>query len=328
VKFPTFPTALIKKILFALLALQCLAAHTQTAPAKGLGGGTNKANSMISTLDHGPCVHKQFSLAFYVFQDSIYPGVHFCCNQALVTPPSIIDTLNRVFAPICVSFKACTTVVIPNYSLNKWSLTSMSNGIIANYHTDETINVYLPESLSDAPGTDAASSTYPPPSLNPLSYKNAIIIGLTGVVFPSGPNAGKILNTAEVAHVFGHFFGLPHTFDEIAASPPASPPPPAGVISQEWATRTSGNCYTHGDGFCDTEADPFPITNSPNMTYYRRPHIDEDCQYKYGLKDGQNNIYYPPVDNYMSVYRCRCRFSQEQYNAMAAFIKNHRLQLH
>lgn len=91
-------------------------------------------------------------------------------------------------------------------------------------------------------------------------------------------------------HEMGHLFGLPHTFDG----------------SGELVRRV--NCYTNGDGFCDTEADPFPAGNTPGA----------HCNFQPGPTDAANDYYTPPLDNYMTYFSpCRCRFTQEQYNFMA-----------
>jgi hypothetical protein len=328
VKFrPLYFSSAQKIWLFTLLIsfFSALAQEPQETRKKGSGAGLN---STVSNLDHGPCLHKNFSLVFYIFKDSTFS---LCCNQINTSIPQTVNALNKIFAPICVSFSACSTVVIPNYSLGEWDYVSMSNGFIANYHTDNTINVYIPEFMSSGVGTDPAASTYPPPNVTATGYKDAIILSRSDIFIPASTSTlGVLTGTAEVAHVFGHFFGLPHTFDEINPGSPANPPPPVNnppINSKEWAKRTNGNCYTHGDGFCDTEADPFPARGNPAPNY-RRPHMDNDCFYIYGLKDGFNDPYFPPVDNYMSNYPCRCRFSQEQYNFMAEFIKNNRLHLH
>lgn len=109
-------------------------------------------------------------------------------------------------------------------------------------------------------------------------------------------------------HLLGHYFGLPHTHDEISPSPPAVPGPPPGIASQEFASQTTTNCSVHGDGFCDTEADP--LGNS-------------------GQQDGQGNYYIPPIDNYMSYYSStRCKFTAMQYYKMAYTMMTKRLYLH
>ncbi len=90
-------------------------------------------------------------------------------------------------------------------------------------------------------------------------------------------------------HEMGHLFGLPHTF----------------VGGTELVRRT--NCYSAGDGFCDTEADCYPAGNN----------VIGHCDFIPGPKDANNDFYTPPLDNYMTYFKsCRCRFTQEQYNFM------------
>lgn len=91
-------------------------------------------------------------------------------------------------------------------------------------------------------------------------------------------------------HQMGHFFGLLDTHDT--------------SFGTELVKRT--NCYLAGDKFCDTDADPYPAGIAPT-----------GCGFQYGPKDANNNYYCPPVDNIMSYWQCRCRFTQEQYNKMA-----------
>lgn len=101
----------------------------------------------------------------------------------------------------------------------------------------------------------------------------------------------SVLVSTTAIHEMGHLFGLPHTF------------PPGG----ELVKRT--NCYTTGDGFCDTDADPYPSgfsLSNPNCTFLPGP------------QDAAGDYYIPPLDNYMTYFKnCRCRFTQEQYNFMA-----------
>lgn len=98
-----------------------------------------------------------------------------------------------------------------------------------------------------------------------------------------------LLGTTPI-HEMGHLFGLPHTWETVGE-----------------LVRRNG-CYTSGDGFCDTEADPYPIgevTGAP-------------CDFQPGPKDANSDYYTPPLDNYMTYFKpCRCRFTQEQYNFMA-----------
>ncbi len=112
-------------------------------------------------------------------------------------------------------------------------------------------------------------------------------------------------NSSEyVFHCLGHFFGLPNTHDEINPNIPAVPGPLPPVLSQEFVDGS--NCALHGDGFCDTEADPG--TNVP--------------------LDGMGNRYMPPKGNYMSHQTGRCRYTLQQYNHMANVMLTTRFYLH
>jgi len=103
-------------------------------------------------------------------------------------------------------------------------------------------------------------------------------------------------------------------------------PPTANVSSPintlEFVDRTTlQNCYDHGDGFCDTEADPYP--SALPACYSNNYHE----LYETGLKDGKGNFTHRG-NNYMSNVKLPCRFSQEQYNYMAYIIMTRRIYLH
>ncbi len=105
----------------------------------------------------------------------------------------------------------------------------------------------------------------------------------------------------------GHFFGLPHTFEGPSPNAP----------STELVNET--NCTTTGDGFCDTEADPYPAGVD----------VTKPCGLNYGPQDANGHYYTPPVDNIMTYYKgCNCRFTQQQYNHMAYIYYTIRNYLH
>jgi hypothetical protein len=124
----------------------------------------------------------------------------------------------------------------------------------------------------------------------------------------------------QLQHVFGLFLGLPHTYSEVNPSQNTSPATPLGVYSKEFVDKS--NCLQHGDGFCDTEADPFP--SGSNL-----PYVSAASCAPIGLKDGKGKFYNPPSENFMSHYTdCRCRYSNEQYYFMVHYIMKKRLYLH
>jgi hypothetical protein len=234
--------------------------------------------NLVSTLKHDTCLNKKFSIVFYVVAE---PSGSWGLSQANLD--TAVARLNRAFAPICVSFMNCSTAVIPNHVYNDWIRPDTEKYIVPNWHTDKTISIYLPSSISGS----VAGYAYYPGGKDVIVIEKLMLTGLTTL------------------HEMGHFMGLPHTHDESFG--PTSPGPPGGVTSYEFVSRT--NCYQHGDGFCDTEADCYPLPN--------------------GTQDGNSEFYIRPIDNIMSYHlSTACRFTQEQYNFMARVIATQRLYLH
>lgn len=247
-------------------------------------------NNMVSVLHHDLCVNKMFSVVFYVIANE---------NGQNNVPPSFINTcinnLNNAFKRICITFTACSTVVIPNHTWNHWTQDTIEGPATASYYTQNTINIYLPDSILGSPSGYALM----PGAADVIVLEKGVLMGITPI------------------HEMGHFFGLPHTFDEIGGS--AIPAPPPGATSSEFVRRDNlANCYFNGDGFCDTDADCYPLNKLPGAL----------CSQEWGAKDGFNEYYTPPVDNYMSYYTCRCRFTQEQLNFMANVALTQRFYLH
>lgn len=239
-----------------------------------------------SLLPHDTCLNKKLSIVFYVFLDSMYnPGVTAANINTCIT------NLNKYFKPICIKFEACSTQYIPEHEYNKWDKPNHEfkiTGNSYNYFTDKTINIYLVDNIVNPAGKNGYA--YMPGGKDLIVMKKSALGSLTPI------------------HEMGHFFGLPHTFADIAGSLPDGP-------SAELVKRT--NCTTNGDGFCDTDADPYPTGSST-----------APCGYSYGPTDAAGNYYVPPVDNIMSYWGCRCRFTQEQYNWMAYMYLTVRNYLH
>jgi hypothetical protein len=252
-----------------------------------------QTQNMVSTLDHDTCLNKKFSIVFYVVMDSLTPP-----TWGGISPSNLadaVDSLNVKFKRLCVGFMNCSTVVIHNYVYNNFQQVPHEMQITSNWYTTQTINIYLVNNIIG--GGNLAAYTYMPGT---PGNKDLIVM------------RKNQLNTKHLFHVIGHFFGLPDTYAELTN--PNGP-------SQELVART--NCYTNGDGFCDTEADPNPAGFIVN-------NIQAPCYFLYGPQDAQSKYYTPPVDNYMSDYfvGCRCRYTQEQYNFMARVILTQRLYLH
>ena len=236
-------------------------------------------------LPHDTCLNKKLSIVFYVFLDSLgNPGV----TAANIN--SCITILNKYFKPICIKFESCSTKYIPEHEYNKWDRPNHETKIVGNYnyYTHKTINIYVVDNII-VPGANGYAHM-------PGDPRDLIVLRKSA------------LGSLTPVHEMGHFMGLPHTFAEISTNLEDGP-------STELVLRT--NCTTNGDGFCDTDADPFPTGASPSP-----------CGFVYGPKDANNNYYLPPVDNIMSYWNCRCRFTQEQYNWMAYMYVTMRNYLH
>lgn len=110
-----------------------------------------------------------------------------------------------------------------------------------------------------------------------------------------------------VAHELGHFFSLPHTFNGWENRDPATD---AAKASDEYVDES--NCSTAGDYFCDTKAD---------YQNYRW-----NCPYSGTKKDFHGDFYQPDGSLYMgySDDACATRFSDEQFDAMRAYLPSNR----
>lgn len=290
------------------------------------------SQSLVSNTMHGPCLDKKFSVVFYLIQDSLY---------ALPTPSAIVkyslteamEVLNKTFSTICVSFEHCKTVIIPNYSYNQWHTGAMAASIFKNWYTENTINIYLPEKIFPFPiDPPETAYTFPPPPAPPTAVVPIDAIVVEKEEFMKSIPAPGEIKGSQFLHAMGHYFGLPHTYEEInpagastvIPAPPSTASPPIATL--EYVNRTNpANCIEHGDGFCDTEADPFPSYSTANLltggTY--------NSVTNGGLKDGYGDFYVPPFDNLMSAYfLTRCRFSAQQMAYMANVMLTRRWYLH
>jgi hypothetical protein len=133
--------------------------------------------------------------------------------------------------------------------------------------------------------------------LNPAGNCGYFAPGANGVAI--GKNCAGTGATT-VTHELGHFFSLPHPFDNVT-----------GV--KEYVNGT--NCSVAGDLFCDTRAD---FLNA------RWP-----CPYKGNDTDPLGDTYNPDQTLYMSYSsdNCQNRFSDEQISAMQYNINSQRSNL-
>lgn len=227
----------------------------------------SKVRSANSLLPHDTCLHRELSVVFHIVLDSSkQTGI------TLTDLDACINKLNVAWKPMCISFKKCKINYIQNYNYNQWKNTPDENTCFPNNCVANTINIFLVEKIVTPAGA--------------AGYASKMSLGSYNIIVMDKASFNSIV----AIHEMGHFFGLPHTWKPTAIG--------------ELVKRT--NCYTTGDGFCDTEADPYPLGKS-----------GAPCGFQSGPKDANNDYYTPPVDNYMTYFQgCNIRFSQEQYNFM------------
>lgn len=206
---------------------------------------------------------------------------------------------NARFQPVGISFYLASPVRFINRSdlVNPASFAAAS-AILDEFNVFRTINIYY-TNLANF-GTCAFAFF---PGIGPGSPQNqgGVVMG-TNCASPDG---------ALLAHELGHFFNLPHTFDETADNP------------RDWlfaervtrnnnetAPRLSANCNNAGDRFCDTPADFLPIRwNCPNTI---------------AQTDTNGDLFQPDPTLYMGYARDTCmqRFSPQQIAVMRATLAN------
>ncbi len=158
-----------------------------------------------------------------------------------------------------------------------------------------------------------------------IYYTNLSALSLCGFAFypltgPGGfQNDGGVVmsfacsqpNGTTLAHELGHYFALPHTFDQTSENP--LDPLYAELVTRntnEILPRRSANCSNAGDYFCDTPAD---------FIDYRW-----SCPTAATALDLNGDVLRPDSSYYMSYSSdvCMSRFSEQQVLAMRATVAN------
>lgn len=321
---------------YSFLNAQSKPVQTKTLPTNTVNGKSSGASTqnLVLNLMQDTCLDKKFSVVFYLMNDSLYSlTTPSLSANALATYSlgELMNVINTAFKPICVQFEHCKTVIIPDWQVNYWTIPANGANTIKNYYEKNVINVYLPWGIEPIQQPDIPEDSYTFP-LPPIPH--GTFVTTDAIVIPSGSALTPLkvggFRGSNFLHVLGHYFGLPHTYFEKNPGSIPSPPPPANatppINTLEYVDHASiQNCLDHGDGFCDTEADPYP--SSPTTTVHPRATVDK-CEDAYGLKDGHGDFYVLPTENFMSHYKCRCKFSQQQLRYMAYIIMTRRLYLH
>jgi len=275
---------MLNRILFILLFVPAFY-HAQNdlkcgnkMSASDLQNHYARVQSALALLPHDTCLHRELSIAFHIVLDST--GAPGVNGADIITG---MDLINKAWKPICISFKNCKTDYIPNFNYNQWRDDPDESTCFPNYCIDNVINIFLVDNIVTPAGAGGYAGKMAPSGCNRIVMNKGSIPGV-------------------IVHEMGHFFGLPHTWTD------------AGT--DELVKRL--NCYTNGDGFCDTESDPYPLGKG-----------GAHCDFQPGPKDINNDYYTPPLDNYMTYFKgCTCRFTQEQYNFMVYTFLTSGTQLH
>jgi len=217
-----------------------------------------------------PCVNKTFGIIVHIIR--AYNG------DPGITTTQIqdhIDKVNSIFDSICMSFEICEFRYINNFQYDDFSDNEFDLMEVA-YNEANRINLYYAKSPVGGPGY--------------VTQGGIDMLNSGGIV------AMKDDGAMDVAHLFGHYFGLYNTWQN------------SQLATAELADGS--NCATAGDSICDTPADPF----DPSLLIAWQHAFYPDFIFE-GL-DANGDYYNPLVENIMSNYRKRCFFTYGQYRRM------------
>lgn len=207
--------------------------------------------------------------------------------------------VNARFQPVGISFYLASPIRFINRSdLTSPASFAAASAILDEFNVFRTINIYY-TNLANF-GTCAFAFF---PGIGPGTPQNQ-----GGVVM--GTNCAAS-DGALLAHELGHFFNLPHTFNETSDDPRdwlfAER---VTRSSNEIAPRLSANCSNAGDRFCDTPADFLPIR--------------WNCPLTITQTDTNADVFQPDPTLYMGYARDSCmqRFSMQQIAVMRATLAN------
>lgn len=172
--------------------------------------------TVAQTTDRLPCLDKKFSIVVHIVKDSLH--VPAFTKAAILDD---VDSLNKNFAPICVSFEVCEFDYIDNFLYLEVDTAKQWKEMQVLYHKKNRINIYYTRTLIAPSGAGFAG-------LGQITEMNkeGIVITATGE---------RVLS-----HEMGHYFGLEHTFETKHGN----------------ELVDGSNCSTAGDSICDTPADP------------------------------------------------------------------------
>lgn len=237
------------------------------------------SNSLVAQKRSLPCLNKEFNVVAHVVKnegDSL--GVEIDSLFA------VMDRVNDLFKPICVSFNICQLDTIENWQYDSVQTFEWDEMQVL-YHQQRRINIFW---VSQFDFEDELCGVTQFGGIGNTENGGLLMM------------KGDCVNEFAIAHELGYFFGVPYTFGD-------------GEERTEELVRGE-NCTEAGDLICDTPADPYILGR--DVTTY----VDEgnNCRFINQERDGANDWYTPHVANIMSYYpdACKCDFSDEQYRLM------------
>lgn len=208
-----------------------------------------------------------------------------------------MEVLNRRFAPARMQFYLASK---PNVIINSvWASPPSSQAaasMMDSFNRIRVVNVYF---------TNLASQGLCGYAYFPGSGPGGVISrgGAMMSYSCSSPNFGTL------AHELGHYFSLPHPFQSTSNDPQSAVAERVTRNFNEVVPRLPANCYTTGDYFCDTKADPYGSR--------------WNCVSNPATFDLNGDRFFADSSLVMSYAANSCRdiFSEEQNTAMRATIE-------
>ena len=218
-------------------------------------------------------------------------------NEIALDPDMLFSkmaALNGAFFEANIQFEFCESVkFIKCNSTFDISLISVLDNLYSSHKINSAIPIFFVNELSIF-GNEANGIA------QPFNY----------IAVSKRSNTNRAAQT--LIHEMGHYFGLQHTFTHKSNFEVARPTHHNGelIYYDSDGTRVEGlrgqNCNAVADGFCDTSAD--------YLLYNGQVSCDEIDHAHEEIRESNQlyREYNPPLDNFMSYYPCRNRFSTEQ----------------